>query len=180
MQIARRKGTVTIEFALIALLLLVLLFWIIDLGIMFYVNLTMQSAVREGARYSVLGLNNLDPILSSPVCNPSSPLYNPSQCQPSQRAAVIQKIRQQSLGFYDKYCTSTTPPLSPVFSYLEGPNDTTPTIIPANATTLGGPDQIIIISVTCKWPVLTPLMKTALPNGIYNFTVKATMKNEPS
>ena len=181
MQIAGRKGTVTIEFALIAFLLFVLLFWIMDLGIMFYVNLTMQSAVRDGARYSVLGASNLDPILTSPVCTPG-PSYNAALCQPTQRAAVIQKIRQQSLGYYDKYCTSTTPPLSPVFSYLAQPTDTTPTVIPQNATILGSPDQIIIISVTCNWPVLTPLMKQALyrTNGIYIFTVKATMKNEPS
>ena len=160
MRIAWRKGTVTIEFALIALLLFVLLFWIMDLGIMFYANLTMQSAVREGARYAVVGLNNLDP--------------NPVPAQRTQRNAVIQRIRQQSLGIYDRYCDA------PGFSNLEGPDDATPTDIPPDGTTLGGPDQIIIISVTCHWPVLSPLMKTTFPNGIYNFTVKSTMKNEPS
>ena len=43
------------EFALVALLLFGILFTIIDLGIMFYVNLTMQHAVREGTRYAVTG-----------------------------------------------------------------------------------------------------------------------------
>jgi Flp pilus assembly protein TadG len=160
MRIAWRKGTVTIEFALIALLLFVLLFWIIDLGMMFYANLTMQSAVREGARYAVVGLNDLDP--------------NDDPTLRTQRNAVIERIRQQSLGIYDRYCEA------PDFSNLEGPDYATETDIPPESTTLGGPDQIIIISVTCHWPVLTPLMKTSLANGIYNFTVKSTMKNEPS
>ena len=50
-----RKGQTTVEFALTALVLLTFLFAAIDLAIMMYVNLTMQRAVREGARYAITG-----------------------------------------------------------------------------------------------------------------------------
>jgi len=53
------KGQAIVEFALAALIFFSLLFAIIDLCIMLYVNLTMQHAVREGARYAITGQSNL-------------------------------------------------------------------------------------------------------------------------
>ncbi len=160
MRIALSKGQTTIEFALILLLLLTLIFWIIDLGLMFFVQFTMQNAVREGARFAVVGQGHSS----------------------SSRALVVQRIRDKSFGLYDKYCPY---PGSTTFSYLVGTSTLVP--LPTDPSdpaslTVGNPDQIIIISVTCNWPVLTPMttmMKATFPNGIFNFTVKSTMKNEP-
>jgi Flp pilus assembly protein TadG len=56
--VIRNQGQTTIEFALIAIILTGLIFLIMDLGVMLFVNLTMQYAVREGARYAVTSGNN--------------------------------------------------------------------------------------------------------------------------
>jgi Flp pilus assembly protein TadG len=56
--VVRNQGQTTLEFALIALVLIGLIFLIMDLGIMLFVSLTMQYAVREGARYAVTSGNN--------------------------------------------------------------------------------------------------------------------------
>ena len=59
------RGTSTIEFALVAPVLFLLLCIAMDTGVMLWVNLTMQYAVREGARYAVTGNDNLDPNASN-------------------------------------------------------------------------------------------------------------------
>src|SRR3990172_11341519 len=86
--IRNKKGQTMVEFALIGILLFGLVFAVIDFGYMFYVNLTMQHAVREGARYAITGSSSLDP--------------------GGVRASVIQKIKNSSVGLCDKYtCTFT-------------------------------------------------------------------------
>ena len=74
------KGASIIEFALVGIVVFGLLFAIVDLGMMFYVNLTMQNAVREGARFAVTG-NSSDPDLQN---------------------SVIQKVKEKSVGLCDK------------------------------------------------------------------------------
>ncbi len=80
------KGATMVEFALLAPLLFFLMFIIIELSLMFWVNLTMQYAVREGARYSVTGQSNLDP----------------ATVNQQRYLAVIQKIKDSSMGLYDR------------------------------------------------------------------------------
>lgn len=159
--IGNRKGQATIEFALVAILLLGLLFLIMDAGIMFFVNLTMEHAVREAARYAVTGQIGTG--------------------LPNQRAAVIQQLRTKSIGIYDRYCTNPPPKFYVVDPTTNPPALTLLSDDPSSPESLsvGSPNDIIIIRVDCSWPLLTPFLKAAFPSGIYSFSVKATMKNEP-
>lgn len=151
-----QKGQTTIEFALVAILLLVLLFAIIDLATLFYVNLTMQHAVREGARYAITGRSDLGE---------------------DRRSALIAKIREQSMGLYNKNQHS---PRDPSISVIR-PTGVTFSNYSGTPTTgdPGKADETIVVSLTYTWPLLTPLMKPFFQGGAYTFTVKSTMKNEP-
>ena len=51
----RRRGGALVEFALVAPLVILLIMAALELAILFWVNLTLQHAVREGARYAVTG-----------------------------------------------------------------------------------------------------------------------------
>ena len=51
----RQRGGTLVEFALVAPLLILLIMAALELAILFWVNLTLQHAVREGARYAVTG-----------------------------------------------------------------------------------------------------------------------------
>ena len=51
----QNKGQSMVEFALVMVLFLSVVFTIMDFAIMFFVNQTMQHAVREGARLAVTG-----------------------------------------------------------------------------------------------------------------------------
>jgi hypothetical protein len=88
----KARGSSIVEFALIAPLFLFLLIAIIELGLLFWANLTMQYAVAEGARHALVGQRNPDPNTAS--------------------RAVIRKIEDSSMGLYGR--------LDPVISIHSG------------------------------------------------------------
>src|SRR5437899_784452 len=53
--IGMRRGTAAVEFALVAPLFLLLVFGILDFGRLFYVQETLQHALREAGRFAVTG-----------------------------------------------------------------------------------------------------------------------------
>ena len=131
-----------------------------DLGIMFYVNLTMQHAVREGTRYAVTGRHDLDP---------GGGL--------SRRAALIQEIRNQSMGLYDKNLYPRKDPTIKVIDTSNTFNNYT-----SGTRQTGDPgkvDETIVVSLTYTWPLITPILRPFFKDGMYTFTVRSTMKNEP-
>jgi Flp pilus assembly protein TadG len=146
------RGSYVIEFALIAPILFFCLFTILELGILFWVNLTMQYAVREGARYAITGRNDLDP----------------NTANQQRYLAVIQKIENSSMGLYAK--------VSPVITVNNGPSYSTPSMY--TSTMFGGPGEVIVLKIDCIWPIIDPLLKPFFTGGQYNFSVAATMLNE--
>jgi len=149
------KGQALVEFALTALVLISVLFAIIDLAMMFYVNLTMQHAVREGARYIITGQTGTSS---------------------DRRSALIQKIKDTSCGLYNKNALAEK---NPTVSVLTPANVSTFTNYTGNQVLdTGKPDQVIIVRLTYAWPTLTPMLNPFFTNGRYTFTASATMKNE--
>lgn len=150
-----KKGQATVEFALVALLLSALLFAIIDLAYMCYVNLTMQEAVREGARYAVTGQGG------------------------ATQASLIQKIRDSSNGLYDENALPEKDPTISILTPTSTQSFSNYSGSPVTNGTTGQPNQIIIVSLTYAWPLMTPVFKPFFADGQnYVFTVRATMKNE--
>jgi Flp pilus assembly protein TadG len=149
------KGQATVEFALTALLLFSLLFAIIDLAVMFYVNLTMQHAVREGARFAITGQGGTDE---------------------ARKNALVFKIMSSSNGLYKNDLNQNDPAVNVLTpSSTSGFLNYTGTPAPDST---GKPGQIIIVSLDYTWPLLTPTLKPFFTDGRYTFTVRATMKNE--
>jgi len=147
--IKKIKGTVLIEFSIVASLFFFLLFTIIDFGVYGYARLTMQHAVSEGARYAITGLADLDPDLSDGE---------------DRKQAVIEKISQSSEG---------------LFSKVMQVEDIRVLDLNGNQLTgFGQPGEIIAIYLDCTWPVNSPFLYPFTDHGRYHFTVSATMKNE--
>ena len=152
------RGSTLVEFALIAPLLFFLMFVIIELAILFWVNLTMQYAVREGARYSVTGQSNLDP----------------ATVNQQRYLAVIQKIKDSSMGMYAQ--------VNPTILI----NGSSRAPASYSNTMFGAPGDIVVLQLDCTWPVVTPawrLMALLNPGAQsssvqYAFSVAATMRNE--
>jgi Flp pilus assembly protein TadG len=152
-----RRGQTTVEFALVALLLLTFLFAIIDLAVMFYVNLTVQHAVREGARYAVVG-------------QPPG-----SSAGLARRAALTQKVLDSANGL----CSGGNVVSGPTVSVLTPANTNAFSQYSGRQVPdTGQSNQIIIVRMTYAWPLLTPILQPFFPDGKYTFTASATMKNE--
>ncbi|BFM17409.1 hypothetical protein R50073_35920 [Maricurvus nonylphenolicus] len=150
----RQRGSQLVEFSIFAVLFLSLLFVIIELAIMGWVNLTMQHAVREGVRYAITYQTDLDP------GDPDDPDYILQR-----QVAVVERIRDSSMGLFDQ--------LSPELEV----NGTTITF-PPNPGDFGNPGDILELRFRCNWELLTPFLRTFFPDGIYSFSVGATMRNE--
>lgn len=150
------KGQTMVEFALAAVLFIGLLFVILDVALLFWVNMTMQHAVREGTRYAVTG--RVD-------------------ASPDWRTALTAKIREQSMGLYDKNLYVPKDPTIKIINQgsVTFPNYTGGTTITGNA---GTPAVTIVVSLTYTWRVITPFLRPFFPGGMYTFTVRSTMKTE--
>jgi Flp pilus assembly protein TadG len=150
---SNQTGTTILEFALIAIIVLGLLFAIVDLSLMLFANLAMQHAVRSGARYAVTGPN---PDTAQP------------QTPQTRFELVKQKIKDNSIGFCGKNTCNIN------FYSIEDPST------PITGNNVGASQEIIIVEVKdYSWSLLTPLLRPFFPGGKYTFTVKATMRNEP-
>ncbi len=147
----RQRGASAVEFALVGSLFFLLLFSIVDFGAMMWANLTMQHAVREGARYAVTGQNGLDPNASAP----------------QRYRAVLEKIHDSSLGVYDMSNAQVT-------TWVNGTSQSN------GSGMFGSAGDIVVIQVTCNWPLLTPVVAAFFKStgGKYHFSVAATMRNE--
>ena len=141
-----QSGASIVEFAIIAPVFLLLMIGVIELSMAYFANITMQHAVREGARYAVTGNKDLDP--------------NSSNQQRYQ--AVIQKMKDSSMGIYDK--------VNPVIS-VNGTSGT-------SAGMFGNSGDIVVITVDCSWTFATPMMAAFFKDGKSRFVVAATMRNE--
>ncbi|WP_306392975.1 TadE/TadG family type IV pilus assembly protein [Telluria beijingensis] len=145
----RQSGATLVEMAIIAPVFLLVLIAIIELSMMFFATLTMQYAVREGGRFAITGR-----------CSESG------AANQQRFNTVIAKIRDSSMGMYDR--------TAPVIS-VNGTQYSTKTY--GNAM-FGAAGDILVIQLDSSWPVSTPMLSSFFTNGVYRFTVAATMRNE--
>jgi Flp pilus assembly protein TadG len=148
--IRRQSGATIVEMAILAPVFLLIMLALVELSLMFFTTLTMQYAVREGARYAVTGQRDLDPKASD-----------------RQRyAAVIESMRSNALGMYEK--------VDPVISV----NSTAYSSKTYSDGMFGEAGSIIVLQLDCTWLVTTPLLSQFFKDGKYRFAVAATMRNE--
>jgi Flp pilus assembly protein TadG len=135
----RQSGATIVEMAIIAPVFLLVLVAIIEFSMMFFATLTMQYAVREGARYAITG-QSADPNV------------------------VIARIRDNSIGMFDRTSPQVSVNGTKYATYGKG--------------MFGAPGDILVIQLDCNWPVTTPILSSFFSNGVYRFSVAATMRNE--
>ena len=143
----RSRGSTTVEFAITASLFFLLMFMVLDFAVYSFIKLTMQHAVREGARYAITGQVDLDP-----------------QAKYDRQRAVIQKIRDNSMGYFDEVLAESDIEVTDT----DG--------LPVSG--FGAPGESIVITFNCHWPIISPFTRAILSDSYYNFSVRASMRNE--
>ncbi len=168
---AARRGTTAIEFAIIALPFCVLMFGIIELGMVFMVSLTLQNATDNAARQIRTGGfqtsgSNAKGDFKTLVCNRMAWLATP--CLTKLTVAV-----QTFADFNTASGNSATAGTS-----------WTPAAAAATCFSTGAPGDIVLVRTYYEWDVFTPLLNTALVNmGAGSnkrlISTVATFRNEP-
>lgn len=79
-RLAASEGTTLVEFGLVVLMFMTLIFGVVDFARLFYAQSTLENAVRQAGRYAVTGQHQTDP-------------HNGSQMS---RVASITQIAQQA------------------------------------------------------------------------------------
>ena len=143
----RSRGSSTVEFAITASLFFLLMFMVMDFAAYSFIKLTMPHAVREGTRYAITGQVDLDP-----------------QAKLDRKRAVIQKIRENSMGYFDEVLAES----DIVVTDIDG--------LPVSG--FGAPGESIVITFNCQWPIISPFTRVILSDSYYNFSVRASMRNE--
>jgi Flp pilus assembly protein TadG len=65
----RERGAVMVEFAMMLPLLVIIFVTIIDLGVLLHEHQVLQNAAREGARFSILPMNQIGPLNPTATVN---------------------------------------------------------------------------------------------------------------
>jgi Flp pilus assembly protein TadG len=148
-------GQTLVEFALAFVVFIFLVFAIFDFGHLFFVEMDVQNAIQEAARYGSTG-NHLP--------NPK----NPDQTL-SRNRSIIDTLKSDAMGVQFSSIQISSIPISS----LSGGSTT------SSSPGAGGPGELMTLSATVKMPLMTPLIAQMFPNGQYTFTESVTIMNEP-
>ena len=168
---AARRGATAIEFAIVALPFCVMLFGVIELGMVFLVSVTLQNATDNAARQIRTGQFQTSGASAKSnfktlVCNRMAWLATP----------CLTKLTVAVQTFAD-------------FNAASGSNPTagtawTPAAAAATCFSTGAPGDIVLVRTYYEWDVFTPLLDKSLVNmGTSSnkrlISTVATFRNEP-
>ena len=155
------EGATAVEFALVAVPFMMLLFAIIELGLVFLVSITLENAVIDAGRTirtgQVQAAGTNANAFKTTVCNRMSWLG--SKCSTA---------LQIDVRTFDNYTTGTT----------SATNTTVPTTMNWNP---GGSGAIVLVRAYYTWPLVTPMLNTGLQssNGKRIIYAATSFTNEP-
>jgi Flp pilus assembly protein TadG len=163
-----RRGSTAVEFAIIALPFLVLLFGIVELGMVFLVSTTLQNATDAAARqirtgeFQTAGANTKTDFKTL-VCNNMTWLSAP--------CAGKLSIDVQTFDTFSSL-SATGPTNAATFN----PNTT--------CFTTGQPGDIVLVRAYYEWTIFTPLLNASLVNmgsgsGKRLINAATSFRNEP-
>jgi len=149
-RLASEKGQNLVETAAVIIPLLLLTFAIIDFSGVFYVYLALENGLSQATRYAITGQRKQ---VTDPLSGITTTL--------DRRNSIIRAMQE------------TTPTLD-----LSGANFTFTNITNGAGEQTGGPGDIVRVTVTYNWNIITPLVKPFFTGGRIALQVNSTVKNE--
>lgn len=161
-----RRGATAVEFALVAMPFMVLMFGIIELGCVFLVSATLDLATDRAARMIRTGEFQTSGATSK------SDFKNQICSRMTWLSSACSSNLSVDVQTFDN------------FTDLSGAETVDPDAIKNDATcfTTGKPDDIVLVRTFFTWSLFTPLLDNALDNtgdGKRRISSVATFRNEP-
>ena len=155
-----RDGATTIEFAFVAIPFLLLIFAIIELGLVFLVSVTLENAVIDTGRTIRTG--------EVQTSGGTAATFKTAMCaQMSWVGASCSSALSIDVRTFTGFSTTG--------SALSAAKPATPCWDP------GGPGSIVLVRAYYNWPLITPLMQTGLQSagGKRMIAAASSFSNEP-
>lgn len=162
-----RSGSAAIEFAIVAPVLFLFLFGIIETGVLFFASASLQNATDDTARLIRTGQltgTMTASTLKSYICNEISGLISASKC-----TANLQVDVRAFSSFSSASYPSVTKP--------DGTVDTSQLTVQSTDSC-----DVVLIRSFYPWTIMTPLMTPLLENtanGEYLLSAAAAFRAEP-
>jgi hypothetical protein len=148
------RGAAIIEFAVVLPLMLVLIFSVVDFGLYFFIEHTIQFATREGVRLALVGRT-----------------VNDGQGNPLNREdSIVQTIQQKAAIAIDPSQLEIS--IFPVDANYDDPAGWETT------RDAGGPGAYMRVITRYSYPFVTPLLGALATNGRLPVKAQATYRNE--
>jgi Flp pilus assembly protein TadG len=163
-----RSGAAAIEFAIVAPVMFLLLFGIIEIGVIFFAQSTLQNATDDTARMVRTGQaqngNMTQSQFVAQVCSEMSGLIPTGTC-----TSTLWVDMQAFSNFQSANYNNVINPNGSL-------NSNNMKYQPGTAC------QVVLVRAYYPWTIMTPLMSPLLqnmPNGQFLLTASTTFRNEP-
>lgn len=162
----RQDGAVAVEFGLILLPFLALMFGIMETALVFFADQTLETAVSESARLIMTGQAQTQSLNATTFKNAvCARIYGLFDCQ---NGVYVNVQTYSSFG-----SITNTPPL-----------DTNGNLVTSNFVYQpGGPGDIVVVRLYYQWPIYVSLMNlnklTNMSNNKRLLVATAAFRNEP-
>jgi Flp pilus assembly protein TadG len=162
------SGTVAIEFALIAPVLALFLFGIIETGVIFFAQSTLQNASDDAARLIRTGQAQNNGMTQAQyvqqICSEMTGLFSATNCTANLQVDM-QSFSDFSGAGYNNVMNNNGSLNDKQMQYLTG-----------------GACDVVLVRAFYPWSIMTPLLAPLLanmPNGQFLLTASAAFRNEP-
>jgi hypothetical protein len=150
----RQRGTAIVDFALVLPLLFILIFTIVDFGLFFFIQHTVQFATREGVRLALVGRT-----------------VNDAQGNPLDReASIVQTIQQKAAIAVDPARLQIS--IYPVDGGFGDP------VGWQGSQDAGSGGSYMRVRTIYTYQFVTPLLAGLFPSGRCDVRAQATYRNE--
>lgn len=164
-----REGATAVEFAIVAIPMLMLIFGIIELGLVLLVSTTLDTAMDFATRDIRTGVfqtttTGENEVFRKKICDNMTWLAG---------ACIGSGMRVEAETF-DEFADANNAPIADPGTYDEDD--------PPRCWAVGNAGSIVLVRVYYPWKVFTPLLGNVLANGADGrrvFTTATVFRNEP-
>lgn len=172
------RGTAAIEFAVIAPVLVMLLFGTLEMSIATMVTNVMESATANSSRlgktgYSASGQSRTQTIINA-ITARAGALINPSLL------TITAKSYKQfdQIGKPEPWTDTNHDGIAQVGEYTDV-NGNGQWDADMGVAGYGNANDVVVYTISYPWRITTPIIAKFFPSGIYTITTSAVVKNEP-